>query len=216
MLLAAAVGIAIEAIAEIRTPHNTPAPWTLIVLVAVMATKWLLSRRVRSVGVDIGSTAVKADAWHHLSDAVTSAAAFIGISIALWGGPGWESADDWAALLASGVIFFNGVNMLRPTLQDLMDRMPGPEVVEPIRRAAADVPGVMATEKLAVRRAGMGFRVTIHVQADPRLPLDEAHVLGGRVKSAIRAAVPAVQYVLVHMEPFAGAGEEAAIAAPSR
>ncbi|HEX5073701.1 MAG TPA: cation diffusion facilitator family transporter [Gemmatimonadaceae bacterium] len=204
MLLAAAIGIAIEAISEIRTPHRTPAPWTLVVLVAVMATKWLLARRVRAVGIDIGSTAVRADAWHHLSDAVTSAAAFIGISIALWGGPGWESADDWAALAASGVIFFNGVNMLRPTLQDLMDRMPGPDVVEPIRRAAESVEGVRATEKLAVRRTGMAYRVTIHVQADPKLPLDEAHVLGGRVKSAIRAAVPAVQYVLVHMEPFDG------------
>ena len=205
MLLAAAVGIAIEAISEIRTPHTTPAPWTLAVLVGVMAIKWILSQRVRAVGMDIGSTAVRADAWHHLSDAVTSAAAFVGISIALWGGPGWESANDWAALLASGIIFFNGVNMLRPTLQDLMDRMPGPDVVEPIRRAAESVDGVRATEKLAVRRAGITYRVTIHVQADPTLTLDEAHVLGGRVKSAIRAAVPSVQYVLVHMEPFAAA-----------
>jgi divalent metal cation (Fe/Co/Zn/Cd) transporter len=93
--------------------------------------------------------------------------------------------------------------MLRPTLQDLMDRMPGPDVVEPIRRAAESVGGVRATEKLAVRRAGMTYRVTIHVQADPTLTLEEAHVLGGRVKSAIRAAVPSVHYVLVHMEPFA-------------
>ena len=204
LLLGAALGITLEAISEIRTPHSTPAAWTLVVLVAVMAIKWLLARRVRMVGIDIGSRAVTADAWHHLSDAVTSAAAFIGISIALWGGPGWEAADDWAALIAAGVIFFNGVNMLRPTLHDLMDRMPGPEVVEPIRRAAESVEGVRATEKLAVRRAGIAYRVTIHVQADPQLPLDEAHVLGGRVKSAIRAAVPTVQYVLVHMEPFAG------------
>jgi cation diffusion facilitator family transporter len=203
MLLAAAVGIAIEAVAEIRTPHHTPAPWTLLVLVGVMATKWILSRRVHAVGTDIGSTAVKADAWHHLSDAITSAAAFVGISIAVWGGPGWESADDWAALLASGVIFFSGVNMLRPTLQDLMDRMPGPEIVEPIRRAAENVPGVYATEKLAVQRAGLSYRVTIHVQADPQLPLADAHVLSGKVKSAIRAAVPAAQHVLIHMEPFA-------------
>ncbi len=145
MLIAAAVGIAIEAVNEIRTPHRAPAPWTLVVLVTVVAIKWLLSRRVHAVGTDIGSMAVKADAWHHMSDAVTSAAAFVGITIALLGGPGWESADDWAALLASGVIFFNGVNMLRPTLADLMDRMPGPEIVDPIRRAAESVEGVRAT-----------------------------------------------------------------------
>ena len=205
MLLAAAVGIALEAVSEIRTPHHTPAPWTLAVLVAVVLVKWTLSRRVHAVGADIGSMAVKADAWHHMSDAVTSAAAFVGIAIALRGGPGWESADDWAALLASGVIMFNGVSMLRPALHDLMDRMPGAEVVDPVRHAAASVPGVLATEKLAVRRSGMGYRVTIHVQADPALRLDEAHSLGGAVKAAIRAAVPQVQYVLVHMEPYHGA-----------
>jgi cation diffusion facilitator family transporter len=202
MLLGAALGIAIQAIGEIRTPHQTPAPWTLAVLVAVVVVKWTLSRRVHAVGSDIGSTVVQADAWHHMSDAVTSAAAFVGISIALWGGPGWESADDWAALLAAGVIALNGVNMLRPAVYDLMDRMPGTDVVEPVRRAAEEVPGVLATEKLAVRRSGIGYRVTIHVQTDPDMPLHAAHVLGGQVKGAIRSAVPRVQYVLVHMEPY--------------
>jgi cation diffusion facilitator family transporter len=202
MLLAAAVGIALKAVSEIRTPHLTPAPWTLAVLVVVVIVKWTLSRRVQAVGADIGSTAVKADAWHHMSDAVTSAAAFVGISIALWGGPGWESADDWAALLASGIIVFNGVRMLRPAVYDLMDRMPGAEVVDQVRRAAERVAGVLATEKVAVRRSGMGYQVTIHVQADPTLRLDEAHALSGAVKAAIREAVPQVQYVLVHMEPY--------------
>ena len=207
MLLGAAVGISIQAIREIRTPHLTPAPWTLIVLVTVMIIKGLLSRRVHAVGADIGSTAVKADAWHHLSDAITSAAAFIGISIAILGaryggGPGWESADDWAALVASAVIAYNGISMLRPSIHDLMDRMPGAEVVAPVRSAAESVAGVLATEKLAVRKTGLAYRVTIHVQTDPRMPLEDAHVLGGKVKGAIRSAVPQVQSVLVHLEPF--------------
>ena len=212
MLLGAAVGIGIEALKEIRTPHNVPAPWTLVVLVGVMAVKWVLSRRVHSVGAALGSTAVKADAAHHLSDAITSAAAFCGISLALigsrvWGGHGWESADDWAALLASGVIAFNGISMGRAALFDLMDRMPPEDVVAPIRRAALGVPGVLAIEKLYVRKAGLDYRVTLHVQADGRMPLDEAHVLSGRVKSAICQAAPQVNYVLVHMEPHVvGAG----------
>jgi cation diffusion facilitator family transporter len=202
MLLGAAVGIALQAVQEIRTPHRSPAPWTLVVLVAVVLVKWTLSRRVRAIGTDIGSIAVKADAWHHMSDAVTSAAAFVGISVALLGGPGWESADDWAALLGSAVIALNGLGMLRPALHDLMDRMPGPEVVGPVRQAAEGVPGVCATEKLAVRRSGIGFRVTMHIQADPEMALKDAHVLSGKVKGAIRAAVPQVQSVLIHMEPF--------------
>src|SRR5512141_1627106 len=126
MLVAAAIGIGFEAVHEIRTPHRTPAPWTLLVLIAVLFVKYVLFRRTLSIGEEAGSTAGKADARHHLSDAITSAAAFVGISIALWGGPGWEQADDWAALFASAVIVFNGVRMLRSALHDLMDRMPGP------------------------------------------------------------------------------------------
>lgn len=204
MLLGAALGIGVQAIREIRTPHHTPAPWTLAVLVAVVAVKALLSRRVRDIGSTIGSSAVKADASHHMSDAITSTAAFIGISVALWGGPGWESADDWAALLASAIILYNGVAMLRPAVSDLLDQMPGADIVEPVRRAAESVEGVLATEKLAVRKTGLTYRVTIHVQTDPGMPLREAHVLSGKVKGAIRRSVPQVDSVLVHMEPFEG------------
>jgi len=201
-VLGAAVAIGIAALREIRTPHHAPAPWTLAVLVAVIVVKATLSRRVQGVGRDIGSSAVQADAAHHLSDAITSAAAFVGISVALWGGPGWESADDWAALFAAGVIAFNGVSLLRRPLNDLMDAMPDPSVVERVRTAAEGVAGVLHTEKLAIRRTGLVYRVTIHVQAEPSMTLHEAHVLSGKVKSAIRAALPEVQSVLVHMEPF--------------
>ncbi len=202
MILGAAVGIAVQSVREILTPHLTPAPWTLAVLVAVVLVKLALSRRVHAVGEDIGSTAVRADAWHHLSDAITSAAAFVGIAIALWGGPGWEAADDWAALGASAVIAYNGALLLRPALNDLMDRTADEEIVALVRQAAEQVPQVLAIEKLAVRKAGLGYQAVIHVQAAPQMPLHEAHILGGRVKGAIREAVPQVQFVLVHMEPF--------------
>jgi cation diffusion facilitator family transporter len=202
MLIGAAVGIAFEAIREIRTPHHTPAAWTLIVLVVVLVIKYVLFRRTAAIGADVGSSAVKADAWHHASDAFTSAAAFVGISIAVWGGPGWESADDWAALFASCIIAYNGVILVRPALFDLMDRMPGDAIVTPVRRAAESVPGVLAVEKLTVRRAGMVYHVDIHVQADPEMSLHDAHELSGAVKAAIRAAENRVQGVLVHMEPY--------------
>lgn len=202
MLLAAAVGIGFEAIREIRTPHKTPAPWTLLVLVGVLIVKYVLFRRVSSAGEEAGSTAGKADAWHHLSDAITSAAAFVGISIALWGGEGWEQADDWAALFASTIIFYNGVLLARPAVSDLMDKMPGTEIIDAVRQAAAAVPQVRAVEKLSARKAGLVYYVDIHVQADPSMSLRDAHELSGAVKSSIRANVPRVAGVLVHMEPF--------------
>jgi cation diffusion facilitator family transporter len=156
LLLGAAVGIAFAAVEEIRTPHHAPAPFTLVVLIAVVLVKEGLFRRVARVGEETGSTAVRADAWHHRSDAITSAAAFVGIAIALVGGPGWETADDWAALVAAVVIAVNGVRLLRPAVDALMDRMPDPDVVDRIGAAAREVPGVLATEKLRVRTFGPG------------------------------------------------------------
>lgn len=204
MLLAASAGISIEAIREIRTPHHAPAPFTLVVLVAVVLVKETLFRRVFRVGDEEGSTAVKADAWHHRSDAITSVAAFIGISVALWKGEGWESADDWAALVAALVIAINALLLLRPAVFDLMDRAPEPDIVERVRLAALAVPDVMAIEKLKVRRAGTGLYVDLHVQSDPNLSLHAAHIVSGKVKSAIRGAVGRVHGVLIHMEPFEG------------
>lgn len=221
MLVMAAVGIAIEAVREIRTPHQVPAPWTLAVLVGVLAVKWALVRRVRALGEATDSVVVQADAGHHVSDALTSGAAFVGIAVALAGmhwhrHPAWASADDWAALLASGVIATSGVRLLRPALHDLMDRMAGPEVVGAVDRAARSVAGVLHVEKLHVRRHGPSLYVDIHVQADARTPLDAAHVIGGKVKGAVRRAVPAVVGVLVHMEPYEATRAEPERAEPER
>ncbi|HEX5385853.1 MAG TPA: cation diffusion facilitator family transporter [Gemmatimonadales bacterium] len=209
LLLAAALAIAVESIRQIMIPHLTPRPFTLGVLVGVMLVKEVLFRRVLRVGADVGSTAVQADAWHHRSDVITSGAAFIGISIALIGGPGWESADDWAALVASTIIAYNGIGVLRPAVHDLMDRAPGEEMLARVRHAATAVGGVRAIEKLKVRKAGLGYWVDLHVQADPGMPLEDAHVLSGMVKSAIRDAVPEVSGALIHMEPFEGEGSGA-------
>lgn len=201
LLLIASVGIAVASIHEIRTPHHAPEPWTLGVLAAVIVVKAVMTTRVRAIAHAEGSTALAADAQHHRSDALTSGAAFIGISVALLGGPGWESADDWAALAAAGIIAFNGVALLRTAVADLMDRVASADVVFAIRNAATNVDDVRAIEKMAVRRAGRGYWVDIHVQADPAMPLHDAHIVSGKVKGAIRAATPQVLGVLVHMEP---------------
>jgi cation diffusion facilitator family transporter len=202
LLLGAAFGIAVSAVHEIITPHHTPAPWTLAVLAVVVLVKEVLFRRVLTVAETTSSSAIEADAWHHRSDALTSAAAFLGILIALWGGPGWEAADDWAALFAAGIIATNGVRFLRSAVFELMDREPDPEVRQTIITVAQNVPGVLAIEKLRVRKVADVLLADLHVQADPMLNLKAAHDLGGRVKAEIREAVPAVGDVLIHMEPF--------------
>jgi cation diffusion facilitator family transporter len=205
MLVGAALGIAIEAVREILIPHHTPAPFTLVVLIAVVAIKETLFRRVSRGAAELGSQAVAADAWHHRADAITSAAAFVGISIALIGGPGWEMADDWAALLASTIILYNGSKIIRPALAELMDQSPEEQVFRTVETAARQVAGVLATEKLRIRRSGTKYQLELHVQAARDLSLHDAHILSGKVKSSIRTALPRAEHVLVHMEPFEGA-----------
>jgi cation diffusion facilitator family transporter len=201
MLLGAAAGISIMAIREIRLPHHLPAPFTLFVAAGVIIVKEILYRRVSRVGKDVGSTAVTADAWHHRSDAISSLAAFIGISIALVGGRAFEAADDWAALVAALVVAVNGVRTLRPAISGLMDEAPDRSVKERVLEVACSVAGVRNVENLKVRRSGLGFFADVHVQADPVISLEDAHEIAATVKYAILAAIPSVVGVLVHMEP---------------
>jgi len=206
MLLGAAVGISIMAIREILRPHHLPAPFTLFVAAAVIIVKEMLYQRVSRVGREVGSTVIAADAWHHRADAVSSLAAFIGISIALLGGPGWEAADDWAALVAAILVAVNGVRTLRPAIAGLMDEAPDRTVKQRAMEAAADVDGVRSVENLNVRSSGLGFYVDLHVKADPAMSLEAAHEIAAKVKYAILAAIPNVVNVLVHMEPYRESG----------
>ncbi|WP_439643740.1 cation diffusion facilitator family transporter [Gemmatimonas sp.] len=202
LMLGAAAGIAIESIREIRTPHRAPAPWTLAVLALVIVVKEVLAQKVLQAGAAHGSVAVAADGWHHRADAITSGAAFVGITFAVVGGPGWEVADDWAALVAAGIIVINGGVLIRTALSDLMDRAPAPVIHDTITAAAMGTSGVQAIEKLKIRKTGTAYYVDIHVQAEPTMSLHEAHILSGRVKTAIRHCVPAAAGVLIHMEPY--------------
>jgi cation diffusion facilitator family transporter len=202
MLLGAAVGISILAIREIMTPHHLPAPFTLFVAAGVIIVKEILYRRVSRVGKEVGSTVVAADAWHHRADAISSLAAFIGISIALIGGHGWEAADDWAALVAAVVVAINGVRTLRPAISGLMDEAPDRSVKERAIRAASEIDGVRTVENLNVRASGLGFYIDLHVKADAAISLEAAHEIAAKVKYAILEEIPSVVGVLVHMEPY--------------
>ncbi len=204
LLLAAAVGIAVRAVREIQTPHHSPEAYTLAVLVVVILLKELMFRRFRAAGDELGSRALETDAWHHRSDAITSSAAFVGISVALIGGPALAPADDWAALLASVIIAANGIRLLRPSVGDLMDRSAEASVLASFRKTALAVDGVRSVEKTHARRMGLGYRIVIHVQADPNLSLRDAHNLGGRVRSALRDTGTVID-AIVHMEPWEGA-----------
>src|SRR3989304_10017569 len=200
-LIVAAIGIAVNSVREIQVPHHAPAPFYLMVFVVVVITKETLFRYVFRTGQSVGSTAIKTDAWHHRSDALTSLAAFIGISIALIGGGGYESADDWAALFASGVIAFNGFRLLRPAILEVMDTAPSGEVVRQILESARQVEGVVGLDKCLVRKMGFDYYVDLHVVVRGELTVKEAHKIGHNVKDCLRSKHPHIKDVLVHIEP---------------
>lgn len=201
-VIGAAGGLAFESIQGLRAAEQVmPRPFTLAVLVGVVVIKEFLYRRVAKVGNEAASTALNAEAWHQRSDAITSAAGFIGISIALIGGPGYEQADKWAALAACAVIATNGVLILIPAVSEIMDTAPAGDLAGEIRTTASAVPGVRNIDKCFVRKMGLEYYIDIHVQVDGNLTVREGHRIAHRVKDHLREQHPAVRDVLVHIEP---------------
>ena len=203
MLVAAAIVIIVQALHEIITPHHAPAPYTLLVLVGVIFVKEVLFRKIIVVGEGLGSVAVKNDAWHHRSDAITSAAAFIGISIALIGGDGYEQSDDYAALFASFIIVYNAISLFMPALREILDTAPPEEFREKIKVCAKKVKGVRDIEKCFVRKMGFEYYIDMHVIVDGDISVHDGHEIAHWVKDSIKEMYPSVADVLCHIEPFA-------------
>jgi len=201
VILAASFGIGWHAVAEIRDPHQVPRWWTLAILAAVVATKVIFSRRLEAVSRDTESTALGAEAWHHLSDALTSAAAFIGIAIAVLGGPAYAAADGWAALVASLVIAFSGFGIFRKALNEVMDIAVPAELENQVRAIALRVPGVAELDKCRVRKSGLSYLVDIQIRVRGELSVRQGHEIAHVVKDTLLASYLKVSDVSVHVEP---------------
>ena len=200
-LLGAAAMIAVQSIREILTPHHLPHWSTLVVLVVVVATKTMLARWMAGIGADADSTSLQADAWHHWADALTSIAAFVGITIGLIGGPGYEPADDWAALLACTVIVVSGLSLLRMAVRELLDAAPAKEFEQLVRDLAQGVAGVRALDKCRIRKSGTSYFVELHVEVDGQATVQEGHDIGGRVRSVLRNSPLRIADAFIHIEP---------------
>lgn len=201
MLFAAATVIVIESIEMILTPHKSPKAFTLYFLLGVIAVKELFFRMITKVGTELESTSLKADAWHHRSDAITSLFAAVGIAIALVLGDDYAQADDWAALIAAGIIYYNGYKILRPALAEVMDEHLYDEFIDKIRLQSMNVSGVDLVEKCFVRKSGMRYWVDIHVHVDGTLTVHEGHEIAHDLKSHLMSIFPQIEDILVHIEP---------------
>lgn len=200
-LITSATIVAYKSILNISEPHELPKPYTLIILGCIIIWKEISYRVVIQKSKKINSSSLKADAWHHRSDAITSVAAFIGISIALFFGKGYESADDWAALFASGFILYNSYRIFRPALSEIMDEHLYDDMIVLIREVSLGVPGVKGTEKCFIRKAGMKYYVDLHAIVDATISVKKGHEIAHRLKEQLLIQIPAVQDVLIHIEP---------------
>lgn len=193
--------IAVQSINNIKTPHEMPKAYTLIILGGIILVKETLYQIVSKRGKETNSSALEADAWHHRSDAITSVTAFIGISIALIMGKGYEQADDWAALVASGVIIYNAYLIFRPALGEIMDENLHDEMIKNIRKTALEVTGILGTEKCYIRKSGMKYFADLHAIVNADITVKEGHKLSHRLKDKLKEALPELADVLVHIEP---------------
>lgn len=202
-LIGAAIIIAVQAVSEIRSPQQAPAWFTLPILAIIIVVKEALYRRMHSVGSDLKSSSLRGDAWHHRSDAITSLAAFVGISIALIGGAGYESADDWAALLACTIILTNGIRILKPSLDEVMDASVSEDVEKEVIAIASSVEGVVAIEKCRIRKSGLGYLMDLHVEVDSDISVKNGHAIGHKVNDRLMESSIPVMDVVIHIEPAA-------------
>ena len=200
-LVASATLIIIESIHNIQTPHKAPASYTLWFIGGIIIIKELFFRFVSKSGKEIGSTSLQADAWHHRSDAITSACAFVGIAIAVYMGDTWAQADDWAALVASLIIFYNAYKIFRPALGEIMDEHVHDEFISVIREKAKEIEGIHTTEKCWVRKSGMRYWVDLHIHVDGNLSVHEGHTISHNLKKYLMDEIPEIEDVLVHVEP---------------
>src|SRR3989344_4574979 len=199
-LLTSATIIAHESIQNIRTPHDLPKPYTLVVLGVIIVWKEISYRFVIKKSKETKSSSLKADAWHHRSDAITSIAAFIGITVALFFGTGYESADDWAALLASCFIFYNSYLIFRPALGEIMDEHQYDDILNEIKSLSKNIDGVIDIEKCYVRKIGMNYFVDLHLTVNANITVREGHSIAHKLKDYIKKEMPEITDVLIHIE----------------
>ncbi len=201
-LLLAAAGVAWNSLRELLDPGEPPAAFTLVVLAVIILLKEALYRRAMQIARELESTALVSEAWHHRSDALTSGVAFGGILLARLGGPGWATADAWAAFFACAVIVFNAQRMLRAALSEIMDERIPQHNLQQLREIAGQVEGVEALDKVRVRKSGMHLLVDIHIVVDGTISVARGHDLAHRVKDRLLQSELPVLDALVHVEPL--------------
>ena len=209
-LASAAVGVTLVLVAVylgydaglaiVHRHEGLPNAWALFGALLSVAVKEALYHYTMRVGRRLKSPVLQANAWHHRSDALSSAAVIVGVAAALVN-PEWAILDAFAALVVSVLIGAVGFGVLWKTLQEMVDAAPRPEVVEGMRASAGDTPGVQGVHDLRVRVVGGLYHVQVHVVVDRDATVVQGHLIANDVSARIGAAFDETGDVIVHVDP---------------
>jgi len=200
-LITSATIIIYEGITNMKAPRELPKSWTLIVLGIIIIWKEISFQYVIRKSKETDSSSLKADAWHHRSDAITSITAFIGISMTLLLGENFKNADIYAAFFAAAFIFYNSYLIFRPALGEIMDENLYDDLITEIRKVSLTVNGILDTEKCLVRKSGMKYHVDLHAVVDGSKSVKEGHKLAHDLKDKLQNEMDNIGEVLIHIEP---------------
>jgi cation diffusion facilitator family transporter len=201
ILMAAGGGIswtALQGVGERHLPPSAAAIWALVVAIVVRGgmsgVKFRVGRRIRSLSL-------VADAWNDTVDIFAALSALVAVGLAMYDSDRFLAADHYGGFAIGVIVILTGMRVLRDASLELMDTMPRGEMIEGIRAAAAGVPGVLGVDKTYARKTGLKYHVDLHIEVQPSMSVAESHVVAGQVRSLVRARVPWVADVLVHVEP---------------
>lgn len=197
----------LQAIQTVWQGGRLPAPGMLAFAGAIISivSKELIYRYTIHVGRKINSSAVIANAWHHLSDAFSSIGTAIGIGGAIVLGESWSVLDPMAAVVVSFFIMKVAVQLLKPCVDELTEKSLPDEIEKEICLIAENTPGVSAIHNLRTRRIGNHYAIEMHIRMDGHLTLYEAHAKASVIENKLKEKYGNETHVGIHVEPVKSA-----------
>ncbi len=200
ILLLAGAAIFWHSMSSLSERTRLPA-YALYPLFASVGIKIALSVAKFRVGRQISSTALQADAWHDMTDLLSTFVALVSVGLNLLNPARFATADHIGGILIGIIIFALSIQVVHRTIDNLLDTMPDPEKLAEVRRAALSVRGALGIEKCFARATGLRYHVDLHLEVDPDLSVRASHEIATLVRGAIKDTLPWVADVLVHVEP---------------
>lgn len=206
ILICVAAGITISGIRSIvgfayGEPLLRPDIWTLVVAaLSIVAKEWLYRYTMTNARA-VESEALKANAWHHRSDALSSVAALAGIALSLFLGDKWTLADPITSLIIGLLIAYSAVKISIPSLGELMETSLPADVVNKIENSIDNTAGVLYYHNLRTRRNGHSAIIDVNIHVNPRMSVAEGHAIASEVENNIRQLISGDAIIYVHVEP---------------